>query len=58
MLEEAYQDPDFRAFADLYDRGRTDQTAGNAVLELYHFSRSLPPSHAGAAVLCGTVAKR
>ena len=42
VLEEAYQDPDFRAFADLYDRGRTDQTAGNAVLELYHFSRSLP----------------
>lgn len=42
VLEEAYQDADFRAFADLYDRGRTDQTAGNAVLELYHFSRSLP----------------
>ena len=42
VLEEAYHDPDFRAFADLYDRGRTDQTAGNAVLELYHFSRSLP----------------
>ncbi|EFB76371.1 UvrD-helicase domain-containing protein [Subdoligranulum variabile] len=42
LLEEAYEDPDFRAFADLYDRGRTDQTAGNAVLELYHFSRSLP----------------
>ena len=35
-LETAYQDPDFRAFADLYDRGRTDNTAGNAVLELYH----------------------
>ena len=44
VLEEAYHDPDFRAFADLYDRGRTDQTAGNAVLELYHFSRSLPHS--------------
>lgn len=42
VLEEAYHDPEFRAFADLYDRGRTDQTAGNAVLELYHFSRSLP----------------
>ena len=27
-LETAYQDPDFRAFADLYDRGRTDNTAG------------------------------
>ena len=42
VLEDAYKDPDFRAFADLYDRGRTDQTAGNAVLDLYHFSRSLP----------------
>lgn len=42
VLEQAYEDADFRAFADLYDRGRTDQTAGNAVLELYHFSRSLP----------------
>ena len=42
VLEQAYEDPDFRAFADLYDRGRTDQTAGNAVLELYHFSRALP----------------
>lgn len=42
VLENAYQDADFRAFADLYDRGRTDQTAGNAVLELYRFSRSLP----------------
>lgn len=42
VLETAYQDADFRAFADLYDRGRTDQTAGNAVLELYRFSRSLP----------------
>ena len=26
-LETAYTDPDFRAFADLYDRGRTDNTA-------------------------------
>ena len=42
VLETAYDDPDFRAFADLYDRGRTDQTAGRAILELYHFSRSLP----------------
>ena len=31
-LETAYQDPDFRAFADLYDRGRTDNTAGDAIL--------------------------
>ena len=42
ILESAYTDADFRAFADLYDRGRTDNTAGNAVLELYHFSRALP----------------
>ena len=42
ILETAYTDADFRAFADLYDRGRTDNTAGNAVLELYHFSRALP----------------
>ena len=42
VLETAYTDADFRAFADLYDRGRTDNTAGTAVLELYHFSRALP----------------
>ena len=42
VLESAYTDADFRAFADLYDRGRTDNTAGNAVRELYHFSRALP----------------
>ena len=42
VLESAYTDADFRAFADLYDRGRTDNTTGNAVLELYHFSRALP----------------
>ena len=41
-LETAYQDPDFRAFADLYDRGRTDNTAGDAILDLYHFTRALP----------------
>ena len=42
VLETAYEDSDFRAFADLYDRGRTDSTAGQAVLELYHFTRALP----------------
>lgn len=42
VLEAAYEDADFRAFADLYDRGRTDQTAGRAILELYRFSRALP----------------
>ena len=41
-LETAYDDPDFRAFADLYDRGRTDNTAGDAILDLYHFTRALP----------------
>jgi ATP-dependent helicase/nuclease subunit A len=42
VLEDAYADPDFRAFADLYDRGRTDDTAGTAVLTLYDFLRTLP----------------
>ena len=42
VLEQAYEDPDFRAFADLYDRGRTDDTAGTALLELYDFTRTLP----------------
>ena len=32
VLEQAYTDPDFCAFADLYDRGRTDDTTGRAVL--------------------------
>ena len=41
-LEQAYADPDFRAFADLYDRGRTDGTAGGVVVELYDFTRALP----------------
>ena len=42
VLEQAYTDPDFRAFANLYDRGRTDDTAGTVILELYDFTRSLP----------------
>ena len=48
-LETAYQDPDFRAFADLYDRGRTDNTAGGAILDLYHFTRALPHPAASLA---------
>ena len=48
-LETAYQDPDFRAFADLYDRGRTDNTAGDAILDLYHFTRALPHPAASLA---------
>ncbi|MGN0983951.1 MAG: UvrD-helicase domain-containing protein [Gemmiger sp.] len=42
VLERAYADPAFCAFADLYDRGRTDGTAGSVVLELYDFTRTLP----------------
>ncbi len=42
VLEQAYTDPDFCAFADLYDRGRTDNTTGRAVQELYHFTQALP----------------
>ena len=42
VLEQAYNDPEFCAFADLYDRGRTDDTAGRAVQELYHFTQALP----------------
>ena len=41
-LEQAYRDPDFRAFADMYDRGRTDDTAGQTVLALHDFLRTLP----------------
>ena len=48
-LETAYNDPDFRAFADLYDRGRTDNTAGDAILDLYHFTRALPHPAASLA---------
>lgn len=42
VLEEAYQDPDFCRFADLYGRSRTDAAAGQAVLEVYDFLRALP----------------
>lgn len=42
VLERAYRDPDFRAFADLFDRGRSDATAGQAVQELYDFAQALP----------------
>ena len=42
VLETAYQDADFRAYADLFDRGRSDATAGETVLELYRFVRALP----------------
>ena len=41
-LENAYRDPDFCAFADLYGKGRTDKPAGDAILQLYDFLRALP----------------
>lgn len=48
VLEQAYTDPDFCAFADLYDRGRTDDTASRTVEQLYDFTQSLP--HPAAAL--------
>lgn len=42
VLEEAYGDEDFRAFASLYGRARSDDGAARAVLALYDFSRTLP----------------
>ena len=41
-LEQAYQDPDFCAFADLYGKGRTDSAAGRTILQVYDFLRALP----------------
>ena len=41
-LENAYRDPDFCAFADLYGKGRTDKPAGDTILHVYDFLRSLP----------------
>ena len=41
-LETAYEDPDFCAFADLYGKGRTDQAAGRAILQVYDFLRAMP----------------
>ena len=46
-LENAYRDPDFCAFADLYGKGRTDKAAGEAVLQVYDFLRALPDYDAG-----------
>ncbi len=42
VLEDAYRDPDFCAFADLYGKSRSDAQAGSTVLEVYKFLRSLP----------------
>ena len=41
-LEAACQDPDFCAFADLYGKGRSDDAAGRAILQVYDFLRALP----------------
>ena len=41
-LENAYRDPDFCAFADLYGKGRTDKPAGDTILHVYDFLRALP----------------
>ena len=41
-LENAYRDPDFCAFADLYGKGRTDKPAGDTILQVYDFLRALP----------------
>lgn len=44
-LEQACQNPDFCAFADLYGKGRSDDAAGRAVLQVYDFLRALPDYH-------------
>ncbi len=41
-MEEACKNADFCAFADLYGKGRTDKPAGDAILQVYDFLRSLP----------------
>lgn len=41
-LENAYRDPDFCAFADLYGKGRTDKAAGETILHVYDFLRAMP----------------
>ncbi len=42
VLELAYQDEDFCAFADLYGRGRSDGAARDAILQVDAFLRALP----------------
>ena len=41
-LENAYNDPDFCAFADLYGKGRTDQQAAQVVSDLHDFLTGMP----------------
>ncbi len=41
-LEQAYQNPAFCDFVDLYGKGRSDGAAGAAILQLYEFLRTMP----------------
>lgn len=41
-LENAYTDPDFCAFADLYGKGRSDKQAARVLEQLYDFLSSMP----------------
>lgn len=52
VMEEQYQDEDFRAFASLYGRARSDADAVSAVLGLYDFSRTLPHPQAELEKIC------
>lgn len=51
-LEEMYDDADFCAFASLYGRARSDAGAGEALLALYDFLRSLPHPAAALCKMC------
>lgn len=42
VLEELYESEQFRAFASLYGRARSDEDAAKTVLALYDYSRTLP----------------
>lgn len=52
VLESLYEDADFRAFASLYGRARSDAGAAQAVLSLYDFLRSLPHPHTALEAMC------
>ncbi|MBQ5754487.1 MAG: UvrD-helicase domain-containing protein, partial [Oscillospiraceae bacterium] len=42
VLAQSYANPDFCAFADLYGKSRSDAQAGETILRVYGFLRSLP----------------
>ena len=42
VMEESCHDADFCRFSDLYGRSRDDRKAGDLILKLYDFLRSLP----------------